>query len=428
MNTVLADLGPVVLQLIISVGFAFLLGMEVFIKTPDENRKYLYGSERTFAFIALLGFILLRSENIVPHIFLAGLIGLALLFMVYYYHKVSQGENEGITIILLGLIVYSFPLVIQQFPMWFSMLVIVIVMILAEVKDQVKNFARKVYTEDFLTLAKFVFLSGVILPLVPDKEIITGVPVSPYKLWLAIVVISAISYMSYIMRKYVFPKAGLLLTGILGGLYSSTATTFIIAKKSKEATDAPSHYAAAILAATGLMFLRVYLLIVVFNPSLSMHMLPYFLVLVAVSIVVTFIIYKIAPKQDGAAEEVPAEVSHQNPLELKVALIFGVLYVVFSLLTKYTMEFYGHSGLNVLSFIVGFTDIDPFLLNMFQGKYTDITVAIISAATLQAIVSNNILKMFYAMTLGSKPMRKFILIGFSAIIATNLILLFFAYR
>ncbi len=424
----LGDLGPLILQLVISVGFAFLLGMEVYIKTPEKERKFLFGSERTFAFIALLGFLFLKSNTLVPHLYITGFIIMGLFFLVYYFNKISKSENEGITIILLALIVYSFPLVLQQFPLWFSMLIIVIVLILAEVKDQVKNFAKKVYTEDFVTVAKFVLLSGVILPLVPDKEIITGVPVSPYKLWLAIVVISAISYMSYILRKYVFPKAGLILTGILGGLYSSTATTFIIARKSKEATEAPSHYAAAILAATGLMFLRVYLLIVVFNPGLSIHMLPYFLIMIAVSSVVTFIIYRISPQKEAAFDIIPEGGKQQNPLEMKVALIFGLLYVAFSLLTKYTMEIYGHSGLNVLSFIVGFTDIDPFLLNMFQGKYADITVAIIAAATLQAIVSNNILKMFYAMTLGSKAMRKFILIGFSAIIAANLILLFFAYR
>lgn len=424
----LADLGPIVLQLVISVGFAFLLGMEVNIKTPEENRKYLFGAERTFAFIALLGFTFLKSENLAPHIFIAGFIAMALFFLVYYFNKVSRSENEGLTIILLGLIVYAFPLVIQQFPLWFSMLVIVIVMILAEIKEQVKEFSKKVYTEDFITLAKFVFLSGVILPLVPDREIITGVPVSPYKLWLAIVVISAISYMSYIMRKYVFPKAGLFLTGILGGLYSSTATTFIIAKKSKEAAEAPSHYAAAILAATGLMFLRVYLLIIVFNPALSITMLPYFLVLVAVSGVVTFVIYRMAPGKETSAPVPVTEIKHQNPLELKVALIFGILYIVFSLLTKYTMQIYGHSGLTVLSFIVGFSDIDPFLLNMFQGKYTDISMTLIAGATLQAIVSNNALKMCYALSLGDKTMRKFIFAGFSAIIVTNILMLFFIYR
>ena len=416
-------IGQYIIELLVSIGFAFLVGMEVYIKTDEASRKYLFGTERTFSFIALLGFILLKSENLIAHIYIIGFLVIAAFLLVSYIQKVRNSENRGITIIILALLVYIFPLVIQQFPIWFSMLTIALILVLVELKDRIKEFSKKVYTEDFITLAKFVFLSGVILPLVPDREIITGIPVSPYKLWLAIVVISAISYLSYILRKYVFPKAGLLMTGILGGLYSSTATTFIIARKSKEKIDAPSHYAAAILAATSLMFLRVFILVVIFNAALSVHLLPWFLILFAVSALVTFLIYRSAPK---VTTEAPTEdIRHQNPLEMGFAFIFGVLYVAFSLLTQYTMQYYGKDGLNVLSFVVGFTDIDPFLLNMFQGKYAGITATLISAATLQAIMSNNILKMFYAVTLGDKTIRKFILIGFGVIVATNVVMLFF---
>ncbi len=422
MNQIIPDIGACVTQLLISVGFAFLIGMEIYTKTPEESRPYLFGTERTFAFLALLGFVLLRSENLVPHIFVAGFVSITFLLLVYYFQKVRNSDNHGITIIILALLIYAFPLILQQFPLWFSLLIITIVMTLVEVKDRVKEFLKKVYTDDFITLAKFVFLSGVILPLVPDKEIIPDIPVSPYKLWLAIVVISSISYLSYILKKYVFPNAGLILTGILGGLYSSTATTFIIAKKSKEKTDAPAHYAAAILAATSLMFLRVFILVAIFNPTLSIHLLPYFLILIAASTIVTFFIYRSAADKPVAVSNEP--VMHQNPLELRVALVFGVLYVVFSLLTKYIMQYYGHGGLSVLSLIVGVTDIDPFLLNMFQGKYADITIAMISVATFQAIASNNILKMAYALTLGDKGIRKYIVIGFSIIIAVNVAMAF----
>ena len=94
-------------------------------------------------------------------------------------------------------------------------------------------------------------------------------PVSPYNIWLAVVVVSAISYLSYLLRKYAFPKAGLLLTGILGGLYSSTASTIILAKKSRENNTQPKAYAATIVMATAMMFLRIYILIVIFNHVLA---------------------------------------------------------------------------------------------------------------------------------------------------------------
>jgi len=381
----------------------------------------LFGSERTFAFISLLGFILLKSQSLVPYIFIVGFVVVAAFLLLYYLNKERAG-SPGITIIITCLLVYTFPLIVQLFPVWFSMLIIAVIMVLIEIKTNIKTFAEKIYTDDFITLAKFVILSFVILPLVPDREIITGIPVSPYKLWLAIVAISSISYVSYLLRKFVFPRAGLILTGILGGLYSSTATTFILARQSKDKLEAPAHYAAAIIIATMLMFVRVYILVVIFNPALSIHLLPYFIALIAISGLVSFVIYRLAPS--NVVNRVDSDLTRQNPLELRVALIFGVLYIAFSLATQYTLTYFGGHGLNILSFIVGFTDIDPFLLNLFQGKYTGITVAAISAASLQAIASNNFLKMTYALSLGDKDLRKYILAGFSIIIACNILVIF----
>lgn len=421
MDNLIPSIGQSLIQLLICLVFSFLIGLEIYIKTEKDKRDMLFGSERTFAFISLLGFILLKSQPLVPYIYTTGFVLVAVFLLLYYYFKEKAGIH-GLTTIVTCLLVYSFPLVVQIFPTWFAMLIIAAIMVLIEIKTNIKTFAEKIYTEDFITLAKFVVLSFVILPLVPDKQIIASIPVSPYKLWLAIVAISSISYVSYLLRKFIFPRAGLMLTGILGGLYSSTATTFILAKKSKEKTDAPSHYAAAIIMATMLMFVRVYVLVVIFNPVLSIHLLPHFLALVIISAAVSFFIYRSHPANPN--DHIAEDITHQNPLELRVALIFGILYITFSLATQYTLTYFGSKGLNVLSFIVGFTDIDPFLLNLFQGKYAGITLAAICIASLQAIASNNILKMVYALSLGDKSIRKYILTGFGIIIACNILAIF----
>lgn len=422
MDNLIPSIGQSLIQLLICLVFSFLIGLEIYIKTEKDKRDMLFGSERTFAFISLLGFILLKSQPLVPYIYTTGFVLVAVFLLLYYYFKEKAGIH-GLTTIITCLLVYSFPLVVQVFPTWFALLIIAAIMVLIEIKANVKTFAEKIYTEDFITLAKFVVLSFVILPLVPDKQIIASIPVSPYKLWLAIVAISSISYVSYLLRKFIFPRAGLMLTGILGGLYSSTATTFILAKKSKEKTDAPSHYAAAIIMATMLMFVRVYVLVVIFNPVLSIHLLPYFLALVIISAAVSLFIYRSHPANPN--DHIAQDIDHQNPLELRVALIFGILYITFSLATQYTLTYFGSQGLHVLSLIVGFTDIDPFLLNLFQGKYAGITLAAISVASLQAIASNNILKMIYALSLGDKSIRKYILAGFGIIIACNILVIFF---
>src|SRR6185312_265480 len=171
MDNLIPSMGQSLIQLLICLVFSFLIGLEIYIKTEKDKRDMLFGSERTFTFISLLGFILLKSQSLVPYIFIVGFVVVAAFLLLYYLNKERAG-SPGITIIITCLLVYTFPLIVQLFPVWFSMLIIAVIMVLIEIKTNIKTFAEKIYTDDFITLAKFVILSFVILPLVPDREII----------------------------------------------------------------------------------------------------------------------------------------------------------------------------------------------------------------------------------------------------------------
>lgn len=102
-------------------------------------------------------------------------------------------------------------------------------------------------------------------------------------------------------------------------------------------------------------------------------------------------------------------------------MLFAGLFVFFSLLTHYVITLFGAGGLNLLSYVVGFTDIDPFLLNLFQGKYS-IGNEMIAKASLQAIISNNILKAVYTYVFGDKHTSRTAIAGLAVITAVNIIL------
>ena len=127
-------------------------------------------------------------------------------------------------------------------------------------------------------------------------------------------------------------------------------------------------------------------------------------------------------KKDQSSEYNPLK--DKNPLEFKVALIFTMLFIGFSFVTHYTIEKFGSGGLNFLSYVVGLTDIDPFLINLFQGKF-NVTVGMISQATIQAIISNNILKMVYSMVFINKQIRIPVLLAFLVIIVSNILMVIF---
>ena len=114
-----------------------------------------------------------------------------------------------------------------------------------------------------------------------------------------------------------------------------------------------------------------------------------------------------------------------NPLEFKVALIFTLLFIVFTFVTHYTLLYAGESGLNVLSFISGVSDITPFILNLLQGT-GDVEIPLMAACTLQAIVSNIAVNMCYALFFAGRrsPLRRWIVGGFCGVITVNVFLLF----
>ncbi len=388
--------------------FSLLIGLEQRIHHAEDDKHQLFGTDRTFTLIGILGFILyiISPKTLVP--FLVGGGSLFILLTVSYYLKIKVTGEFGLTTVIIAMITYTLAPLVYLHSKVLVLLIFISIVILTEIKKDLKRLAKKFGHDEFLTFSKFIVLAGIILPLLPDKPISETVNLSLYNIWMAIVAVSAISYISYILKKFVFPNSGLLLTAILGGLYSSTATTIILAKKSKEETS-PFKVGAAIIVATSMMYLRLELLAFIFSPPIAIKLAPYFGILILVTAFITYVFYK---RKSEAEVNIKQDEEHKNPLEFKTALIFGLLFAFFSVLTDYVVKHYGDSGINILSLIVGVTDIDPFVLNLFQNGLNSLTLELIVRAVLLATASNNILKMIYALILGGKSIRKPVLIGF----------------
>lgn len=399
--------------------FSLIIGLEQRRHHITENEGLLFGTDRTFTFIGLLGYVLFIADPKSYLPFLTGFVIIGIFLAIQYFQKISQHNNYGLTSSILALLTYCIPIMVFTQPVWLVLLFVVVILIITELKEHFISISKKASEAEFITLAKFIAFAGVILPLLPSQPISAQIPVSPYQLWLAVVVVSGISYISYLLKKFVFPDSGILLTGILGGMYSSTATTVIIARREKEG-NAGIKAVSAIMMANGMMYLRILVLAFLFNRAIAMMLAVPFIILFTIC----FALSKIADKQGREIQPSNAEVitslENKNPLELKTAAIFGLLFVFFAIITDFVTKSYGNSGVTTLAFIVGITDIDPFLLNLLQhkGAITEITIVL---AIINATNSNNILKMIYAITLSSKNIKRSLLINFSILIGSGLI-------
>jgi len=404
--------------------FSLLIGLsQRQIHSLNQEISRTFGTDRTFTFIGILGFILFLIGSGNACLFMGGGLVLSLVMGISYFYHIRDYKEYGATTIFIALITYCLgPLIMTQ-PLWMVLLIVVTLLILSELKETFATISKKFDRYEFITLAKFLIMAGIILPVLPDTPIVRGLNLTPYKIWLAVVVISSISYFSYLLKKFVFANASIVLSGILGGLYSSTATTIILARKSKNEPGHINEYMAGIIFATAMMYLRILILILIFSQPLFRQVWPLFLVLFLVSGVTGMVVLLYRNKLVASRDE--ALTLGTNPLEFKVALIFTTLYIVFTFITFEVLGRFGAPGLNVLSFVVGLTDIDPFLINLFQGKY-GVPLDAVALATLQAIISNNALKMVYGCFFTSKSGRLFLISGFLLIIVVTLAMAFIA--
>ncbi|WP_353662871.1 DUF4010 domain-containing protein [Hydrogenimonas sp. SS33] len=343
-------------------------------------------------FIGVLGFIFYRIDPVHLLPYTTGMILLTVLFALFYKKRLHEG-HPGILLYVVMLCVYSFGPLSILLPLWAPALLFVAVVFILNANGVIERFTAGADTYEFETLGKMVLLSAVILPLLPDEKVIPYIPLSPFKIWLAVVVISAISYGGYITQKYFFPNKGYFLTGLIGGTYSSTATTVVLARKQKSVGYNPV-IEAAIIAATSMMYLRLIVVAAIFNFAIARSLLVPFIVLSFAGLVISVFFLRHSGQEGESVGFVD-----KNPLELGTAFVFAALFVIMMMLTQYVTKHYGSGGLEMLSFLVGFTDIDPFVLSLLTGKYS-VTALQVTAAIMIAAGSNNLLKALYALWFG----------------------------
>ncbi len=391
------SLNPDLIHLIVTVALSFLVGLEIKayrLQFHSDAKQYFLGTARTFTFIGILGFIFYKIDINYHIIYTAGLLGLTLLYALFYYKALIDGRHS-ILLYIVMLVVYTFGPLTQIYPLWMPALVFVLIVFILNAKQHILRFASGVGSGEFETLGKMILLSAVILPLLPNTNDIPYIPLSPFKIWLAVVVISSISYGGYVAQKYLFPSKGLFLTGLIGGTYSSTATTVVLAKKAKGL--APNTIiTASIIAATSMMYLRLIVVSFIFNIQIAKAVSLPFLLFALIGFGIAFFYYKSSVKTTNSLK-----MEDRNPLELGTAFIFAALFVIMIMVTHFVTHHYGVSGLKLLSFIVGFTDIDPFVLSLLTGKFP-VTHQEIYAAIVIAAGSNNILKAIYALWFGGR--------------------------
>jgi uncharacterized membrane protein (DUF4010 family) len=386
------QLPPEVVQIVLVLFLSFLIGLE------REERKgtgetYSFGGVRTFPLIGLIGYsaALISGSQMLP--LSIGFLVVAGFLLVSYWHKISTIQTAGVTSEISGLATFLVGALACYGHLWIATALGVASLLLLDLE----KLAVRIAPNEILTFAKFLFLSGVILPILPNQEF-GQFHINPFKTWLVVVAISTISYLSYVLQKMTKGQGGIVLAALLGGAYSSTVTTVVIARRAKR--ELRSHlFAGGILIACGVMYLRLVILLALFNRQLMLMLYIPFLVLAGLAVGAGWLW---SLRADKNTQEVQRESDPTNPLELLTAFLFAGLFLAMLVITQLAVTYMGRTGVNTLAVLMGVSDVDPFIMGLTQAAGTLTPLKVAAAAVAIAAASNNIAKGCYAFSLADR--------------------------
>jgi uncharacterized membrane protein (DUF4010 family) len=408
----------IVLKFLIALAIGALIGIE---RERKQVNKSEFAGIRTFILIALFGIISTYINEFYPNFLVISFLGLIVLVGLSYMVSTRETGDIGITTEVVALLTFILgALCYTDEGIRIAPIFAIIITALLAAKSYIHKFVRKISEKELINTLKFLIIAFVILPLLPDQTMGPLGVFNPYQIWLVIVFISAISYAGYILMKLIGAERGLGLTGIIGGLVSSTAVTTAMASRVKESEFIIRAAVFATVVASSMMFLRILFEVLVINPDLIPLLIVPMLSMGILGIVLGVLAWK-ATK----VKEVGEKIKFKNPFSLRPAFIFGILFLIILFMSKIADIYFGSSGLYVASVISGVADVDAITISMaLLAKNTIPQDVAVTAITIAAI-SNTVMKFAIALFIGTRRFGQIIGVIFAAIITTGLIAVFF---
>jgi len=377
-------------KILLVLFLSFLIGLEREERKVNPER-YSFGGVRTFPLIGLIGYVMAFLAGSQLIVVALGFAVVGALLVVSYTHKLSSENNSGVTTEVSALGTYLLGALVCHGQLWIATTITVISMFLLVLKTTLEGLTQRVPPDEIFTFTKFLLLTAVILPVLPRVPF-TQFEINPFKTWLVVVAVSTVSYGSYLLLKLTQGRNGVLLSALLGGAYSSTITTISLARRSRS-EQRPHLFAGGTLIASGMMYLRLSLLVAIFNRWLVVVLgLPF--VMLAGLAILAGLLWSHIPDADG--HNGARKLQPGNPLELRAALVFASLFVSMVILTHLAITYLGQKGVYVLGGIMGLADVDPFILGITQTAGQSLAVKVGAVAITIAATSNNLAKACYA--------------------------------
>lgn len=421
---------------VIAMGLGALIGLEREIEQQKAGTKD-FGGVRTFILICLFGALAGHIGKITQNssLFVYSLFGLTILVTVAYYRVSNARKRYGIQTEISAILTFIFGYMCLTGLVKYAIMFTVLITVFLAMKKALHGFARRVTKTEIYATLEFAVISLVILPFLPNKnysfmdipiisEFIQAVngPVkfieqinvlNPYYIWLMVVLVSAISFIGYILAKVYGAQKGIGITGLVGGIISSIAVTINFAERSKKRKVVHA-LSLGVLLATAITFVRLIFLVAVVNQELTVYVIfPLSLMAIAGFVCAAFL---------KGGKEKQNHFEFKTPVAIIPALKFGIFFTFVLFVSKTGQLLFGEMGVYVVSFFAGFANASAIVLSLANLQAEGV-MSLTNAAfgiTLAAI-GNTCVKLIIALMFGSKKFYKIVGWMMVLIIATGIV-------
>jgi uncharacterized membrane protein (DUF4010 family) len=330
---------------------------------------------RTFALVALLGTLAASAGEptwTVP----VGLAAVAAMLIVAYSREPAH-EDPGTTTVVAALVCYLLGVLAGVGEPALAGALAIGVTALLYFKPEIEGISTALKRHEQVSILQFLVVTFIVLPILPDRGYGPYAALNPRNIWLMVVLVSGIGLASYVALRAAGSRPGVLMTGILSGLLSSTAATVLYARRSRESA-AMERLAFAVVPLANLVPLaRIAVLAAVVAPALLASLAPLLGAALAAGLGVAAFFLRGVERGDAPVPE------SANPAEMGTALRFGAVYAIVLLAAAWLADVAGHRGLYAAALAAGAVDIDPIVLsalNLFNAADVPARAAVATIA------------------------------------------------
>lgn len=403
-------LSPTLISFIVSAGIGLIIGLEREFNTHDQPTHV--GGIRTFVLVAILGNVADWISKFTSPAILVVILGGFLLLVAVAYHIQSQRGKIGLTTQIALLLTFLLGIANSAGMVQESLALVVLMTTILSLKDQLHGLINKITEEELFAFIKFIVLALLVLPILPTEPFGPNGLLRPRDLGYIVILVLSLSFTGYILLKYGSPQKGILFTAIIGGLFSSTMIAWVFSSKSRERKDLAAAYGAGIVLASSIMFIRVFIWVSIFAFPVAKQLFLPLLLLLLVSLVPAYQVFLNKKK----SEEGPP-LSPGNPLDIKNAVFFVLLYIAITLLMSASRQWLSQTMTYISGAVSGIADIDAITISTAKWAATATgrthEAAII---VLLAVMSNSIFKCLVSFFNGAAALRKPVGLGFGLVL------------